>query len=150
MSIDLSALFDTAEAVVRQLVETSGTTVSFGRLEEGRGQGTTDPVTLVWTPDVPDVVVGETPAFLGPLGSAAQTVGQREDLTATEVQRGDMTVVLLPDVEEIQEQDIMTVLTCRDARLVGREFDVVTFLDNSAGAARVLHARPRTLGPGAT
>lgn len=144
MSIDLAALFAVTEQAVAQLVTSSGTTVAITRTNGGRGDGTVDPDTLQVTPAAPDVVNAGTGAVVAPLGAggAASTLP-----TATEVQIGDMTVVLLVGVEDVQEQDTLTVLTCRDPRLIGRIMDVVTILDSSAGAARVLHARPRTLGP---
>ena len=144
MSIDLAALFAVTEQAVAQLVTSSGTTVAITRTPNGRGDGTVDPDTLAVTPAAPVTVNAATGAVLAPLGAGAAS---SPGLTATEVQIGDMTVVLLAGVEDIQEQDTLEVLTCRDPRLIGRIMDVVTILDSSAGAARVLHARPRTLGP---
>lgn len=149
MSIDLGAILGVARDVADGVLGSSGTTVSISRLDEGRGEGATDPDTLAFTPTEPDVLLDETPAFLAALGAQDVSVGGAgSQATATPVQLGSMLVLLGADVVDVREQDIVTVITCLDERLVGRVMDVTTLLDSSAGALRVLHALPRTLGPG--
>jgi hypothetical protein len=148
VTIDLGAIFDAASVPIDSLIRSTGTTVSIGELEEGRGEGTTDPDTLVWTPTDPSILHASTPALVAPMGAADLLVAGSIEATATPVQIGLMIVVLLPEIDDVAEQHVLKVLTCRDPRLVGRTMDIVTILDSSAGVARVLHARPRTLGPG--
>ncbi|MCW2545357.1 MAG: hypothetical protein JWM40_2909 [Frankiales bacterium] len=138
IDIDLAALFAITESAVASMVATSGTTVAITRTPKGRGDGTVDPDTLEVTPAAATTLAASTGAVLAPLGGGTGPTG-----TATQVQIGDMVVVLLADVVEIEEQDTLTVLTCRDPRLTDRVLDIVQILDSSAGAARVLHARPR-------
>lgn len=138
VGIDLAALFAVTESAVASMVGTSGTTVAITRTPKGRGDGTVDPITLEVTPAAPTTVAASTGAILAPLGGGTGPTG-----TATQVQLGDMVAVLLVELAEIEEQDTLTVLTCRDPRLIGRVLDVMQILDSSAGAARVLHARPR-------
>lgn len=148
MSIDLGAVLGVARGVADQILDTSGTTISISRSELGRGEGGVDPVTLIYEATEPEVIVDETPAFLAAMGAGALNVAAGEGMTATPVQVGSMLVLIGADVVDVQEQDIITVISSLDDRLVGRVMDVTTILDSSAGALRVLHAQPRDLGPG--
>lgn len=144
MSIDLGAIFTLAENIITPIINSSGTTLRVDRTSSGRGAGTINPDTAAVTPEPPTVVYPSRPAILSPIGGIAS--GTTLTDRATDVRIGDYTVALTVDAAELKEQDVLTVLTCRDPRLIGRVLDVITLLDSSAGAVRSVHARPRSLG----
>lgn len=143
MSVDLSGVFTAAEAVARSAVETAGTRVSITRTSDGRGAGTLDRSSLTLTAEAPETVYADVPALLAPVGQGRVDGGPPRE---TEVSVGDYVVMLTVDRDQVREQDVVTVLASRDQRLVGRVLDVKTLLDSSAGAARVMYARPRDQG----
>lgn len=136
MTIDLGQVFSTAQAAVESALASSGTTVRVQRPSDE--PAVVDPVTLDRTDPDPDVLAASEPALIAPLTDSVTLAG-----TATPVQVEDKVVILPASITDLQEQDEIVVLTCRDPLLLGRVLVVIGILESSAGVARLLHARPQ-------
>lgn len=137
MSIDLGGIFETVEAVVLGLLATGGTTVDVLR-DPTPGAAAVDPTTLVVAEAAYEAIATGVDALLSPSGA-----GEPLSLPAPVAARpGDYRVVLEPSIVDVADGDLIRVMTCRDPRLVGREFLAREFSDSSAGAVRMIVAAP--------
>lgn len=140
---DLGAVFAVLEAQLEQLVVTAGTTVGIERDPDGTLTGAADPGTLVVAPANRTTVADDVQAIVAPAG---QGVGGLDMPGPVQARPGDYKVVLLAAVTAPLEGDVVTVITCRDPRMIGREFLVREVPDSSAGAVRILLCRPIVAG----
>jgi hypothetical protein len=131
VAVDLGAVFDVAGARLDELVAKSGTVVDLLRGGDPAA-AQVDPVTLAPT---------ASPAVAYALNRAAlvtELAGPTDGLPARPANPGDAMIVLtrsggvLPDV---QDRDVVAVVECRDARLVGRRYLVGEVRGGTAGVA---------------
>lgn len=135
MSLDLGQILDQAGGYVVDLIESSGTEVSIRRNPHGTADSVTDPATLGGIdPEPAEPVASGLPALVIPVLGG----GQVEDGPNLVSRLDAYSVLLLPEVTDVQEHDELTIDVSRDPRLVGRSLVVLRVADGTAGVVRNL------------
>jgi hypothetical protein len=138
-SVSISAALDAAAQALAGALATSGTRATFVRPAGPAGPGALDPDTLVVTAAAAGAVIrAGVPVFVLP-DTPGGTVESFPGAAGVEDPR--WRVIAPPDLIDVGRGVLVTVTESRDARMVGRVWEITTMLDNTAGAARVALAR---------
>lgn len=129
-SVNLAAALDIATQAVAGALATIGTTVTITRSSP---VVTVNLDTLVPTAPAETVLFAAIDAIV-----AYPNQGSRLEVYpgATQIQEPNWPITLPPQVVDIRRGDRITVNTSRDARLIGKVFEITVVIGTSAGAAR--------------
>ena len=136
MTVDLGAIATRSRAIIASALATSGVTLTFTRDPDDTDE-TVDFTTLAPTDPTPETTVAaNVQALIAVDGNPATPAGRDREVSPTEV-----TFVVDITVTDPQVDDIATVNTAPDSRLVGARLRVTAVADDGLGIARKITAR---------